>query len=182
MRRIGRAVAVLLTVALAASGCAFGPPPPQPVPQPTHRSPAPPAPLPPVPDGYDAARDAGADVHAALAASSVDGKPVLLDFGADWCPACRSLQRAFQDPRAQALLRERFHTVAVDVGHFERNLAVWIPYVDVRRHGIPAVVIACSDGTMRTLAANKDLSNAANDIDPDKVVAFLTRWSTNPTA
>jgi len=37
------------------------------------------------------ASDAPRDIDAAVAAARQDGKYVLLDFGADWCPDCRVL-------------------------------------------------------------------------------------------
>lgn len=50
----------------------------------------------PIREGYDPARDAKADIAAALAEAGRDGRPVLLDFGADWCPDCVVLGRTFR--------------------------------------------------------------------------------------
>src|SRR5262249_24204714 len=47
---------------------------------------------------YDATRNAAADVQEALAAANADGKRVLLDFGANWCPDCIALDRFFREP------------------------------------------------------------------------------------
>src|SRR5204863_6341213 len=48
----------------------------------------------------------GADLDAALAAASRDGHPVMLDFYADWCVACKEMEKyAFPDPRVQAALQ-----------------------------------------------------------------------------
>ena len=40
----------------------------------------------------------GHPVGGALTAAKADGKHVLLDFGADWCPDCRVLGKLFEDP------------------------------------------------------------------------------------
>ena len=47
-----------------------------------------------------------AELDAALAQAEADGRPVMLDFYADWCTACIELEvRTFADPQVQARLR-----------------------------------------------------------------------------
>lgn len=53
---------------------------------------------------YDASADAEADVKDALAAAAKDGKPVLVDLGADWCPDCVVLGRLAAKPEVAPLL------------------------------------------------------------------------------
>jgi thiol:disulfide interchange protein DsbD len=46
-----------------------------------------------------------ADLEARLAAAKADGRPVLLDFYADWCVSCKEIMRfTFSDPKVQARL------------------------------------------------------------------------------
>ena len=47
---------------------------------------------------YDEAADASADVAAALKRAATEGKAVLLTFGANWCPDCRTLGTAMTTP------------------------------------------------------------------------------------
>ena len=47
-----------------------------------------------------------AELDARLAAARADGKPVMLDFYADWCVSCKEMERfTFSDPKVQARLQ-----------------------------------------------------------------------------
>ncbi len=45
-----------------------------------------------------------AELDARLAQAAAAGKPVLLDFYADWCVSCKEMEMTFNDPRVQAQL------------------------------------------------------------------------------
>jgi thiol:disulfide interchange protein DsbD len=47
-----------------------------------------------------------AELDARLAAAKADGRPVMLDFFADWCVSCKEMERfTFVDPKVQARLK-----------------------------------------------------------------------------
>jgi thiol:disulfide interchange protein DsbD len=47
-----------------------------------------------------------AELEARLAAAKADGRPVMLDFYADWCVSCKEMERyTFSDPKVQARLQ-----------------------------------------------------------------------------
>ncbi len=80
------------------------------------------------------AANAEHDVADALASAATDGKPVLLDFGADWCLDCTVLTTLFRDPSVEPFLQSHFHVVAIDLGEYfngpgaERNPAIAARY------------------------------------------------------
>lgn len=125
---------------------------------------------------YDPSRDAAADLAAALKLSAADSRPVLLDFGADWCPDCHVLDRLFRSPEVQPILSTKYHVVSIDVGAFDHNLDVAAPYVDLRRSGIPALVVLGPDGRVRT-ASNDGGFSDARTLDVAQLASYLTRWS-----
>ena len=47
---------------------------------------------------YNPAADAKADVQHALAQAQKNHKPVLVLFGANWCPDCRALAASLNNP------------------------------------------------------------------------------------
>ncbi|WP_344447141.1 thioredoxin family protein, partial [Kitasatospora nipponensis] len=130
----------------------------------------------PVPAGYDATRDAKADIKAALTTAATDHREVLLDFGANWCPDCRALDQVFGGPGVAPVLQRNYLVVPVDVGQFDHNLELAADYVDLRNSGIPALVVLKADGTVRTATDDGSFSNART-MDADQVDAFLNRWA-----
>ena len=94
------------------------------------------APLP-----YDEAADARADLERALTAAKSEQKPVLVIFGANWCPDCRALDRALTSGKNAELVSREFKVVKVDVGQFDRNLDIAARYGNPIKKGIPAAVV-----------------------------------------
>ncbi|HET7400320.1 MAG TPA: thioredoxin family protein [Usitatibacter sp.] len=95
---------------------------------------------------YDEAADAHAQVAQAVSAAAGDHRPVLVVFGANWCPDCRALDMAMKDGRNAELIGREFRVVKVDVGRFDRNVDVAERYGVPLKKGIPAVAIVAPDG------------------------------------
>ncbi|WP_371496063.1 thioredoxin family protein [Kitasatospora sp. NBC_00374] len=131
---------------------------------------------PALPAGYDPSRDAAADIKAALALSAGDHRRVLVDFGADWCPDCKVLERLFRSPEVEPVLREKYRVVAVDLGKFDHNLELARQYVDLQTSGIPALVVLDPDGTVLTATDDGAFANART-MKPPAVAQFLNRWA-----
>jgi thioredoxin 1 len=90
---------------------------------------------------YDEAADAKAQLQQALAEAGKTQRPVLLIFGANWCEDCRALDAAIHTGRTAELMARAFKVVKVDVGRFDRNLALAEAYGNPIRKGIPAAVV-----------------------------------------
>lgn len=127
------------------------------------------------PGGYDPGRNAAADVAAARTASAKDGRPVLLDFGANWCPDCVVLGRTFAGPGTTQLLAE-YHVVRVDVGEFDHNLDLAARYVNLRTSGIPALAVVDSRGRIEVATNQGEFANARS-MPAAQVNAFLKKWA-----
>jgi protein disulfide-isomerase len=109
---------------------------------------------------YVAGRNARADIAAAVAASKVDGKLVIIDFGANWCPDCRVLDKLYHDPTVSPTLAARFRVVPVDVGQFDKNMDISAGYANVAKEGIPALVILNPDGSVKADTRHGEFANA----------------------
>lgn len=94
---------------------------------------------------YDEAADAKVQLASAVAQARTDHRPVLVVFGANWCPDCRALDMAMKSGRNAELIASEFRVVKVDVGRFDRNVEVADKYGVPLKKGIPAVAIVTAD-------------------------------------
>ena len=143
------------------------PPGPKPTPTPTAAT---------LPERYDPARNATADLAAARALARADHREILLDFGADWCPDCVVLHQLFRSPAVQPVLRQHYHLVAIYVGEFDHNLEVAGRYVDLNSSGIPALAVLTAAGQVRVTTNDGSFANARG-MTAAQVRDFLTRWA-----
>jgi thioredoxin 1 len=108
---------------------------------------------------YEETANATADLQSALVAARADHNDVLLVFGANWCSDCRELDKALNGSR-HALISGRFQVVKVDVGRFDKNLALANEFGNPIRMGIPAVVVLTADNRIVYSSKGGELANA----------------------
>lgn len=93
-----------------------------------------------------AAADWRTDVDAALAEAATRKIPVLVDFFAEWCEACKELDRlVYPDPRVQ---QETQRFVRLKVDGTNENEAIDALYEKFRVLALPTVAFVDSQGTI----------------------------------
>lgn len=124
--------------------------------------------------------DAAKDIDAALTAAKKDGKRVLLDFGADWCPDCRVLGTLFEQPDVKAIADAHFHVVRIDVGRRDKNADLVAKYHATSNDWIPAVVVL--DANAATVASTDDKVRLTRRTTSSELAALLQQWAPNSDA
>jgi thioredoxin 1 len=109
---------------------------------------------------YNESADAQAELQAALQAAKTSQRPVLLIFGANWCEDCRALDAALKQPSNAPWMASEFITVKVDVGRFDKNLALANAYGNPIKKGIPAAVILSPDNQVVYATRAGELADA----------------------
>ena len=108
---------------------------------------------------YNESASADSEVQQALAAARVDHKPILLVFGANWCPDCRDLDKAMHGT-SRTLVEGRFTVVKIDVGNFDKNLELAQRFGNPIKQGIPAIVVLSGTGEVVYSTKGGELANA----------------------
>ncbi len=134
------------------------------------------APLFPTGATYDEKADGNADLAAALKAAKRDGKRVLIDFGANWCPDCRALATFFNDPAVKPYLDARFHLVQIDVGRWNKQMELSRRFGEPTKAGLPAVVVLDRKGRIVVSTGDGSMANSRHS-SADEVLALLKRWA-----
>jgi thiol:disulfide interchange protein DsbD len=81
-----------------------------------------------------------------LARARAEGKPVLIDFYADWCAACKELEReTYPSPEVLAET-ERFLNIKIDATNSEDALDALMDHFGVQ--GLPTVAFVSSNGEL----------------------------------
>ena len=129
---------------------------------------------------FDTKADGEKQIADALKIASRDNKRVLLMFGANWCPWCHQLHKLLkEDARVVAKLQESYELVLVDVDTVDgkkHNEKVDAKYGNPMKLGLPVLVVLDADGKQLTTQPT-DVFEVEDHHDPEKVLAFLDKWS-----
>jgi hypothetical protein len=124
------------------------------------------------PRPFDEARNAMADVDAALAAASRRGVNVFLVLGGNWCHDSRSLAQKLAQADVRAALDAGYELVFVDVGRRDRNLDVPRRFGVQTLLGTPTLLILAASGELLNADTAHDWRNAA-ERTPAELKAYL---------
>lgn len=90
---------------------------------------------------FNRARDARADLDAALEKAARSGNNVLLVMGANWCHDSRALSGWFASPRFKRMVADQYELVFVDVGFKDRNIDIAQSFGIETIKGTPTVLV-----------------------------------------
>lgn len=105
------------------------------------------------------------DISAAVTAAKPQNVPVVLVFGANWCPDCRGLSTLLEKSPSAAKFAQDFKIVKINVGNFDTNLDIVKQYGNPIEIGIPGAAFLSSDGKLLNVAKAGDLSKAQRQGD-----------------
>jgi thiol-disulfide isomerase/thioredoxin len=131
-----------------------------------------------LPKIYDEKTDGKAQIDKALKEAKENNKRVLLQFGANWCGPCHTLNALFtKNSEIASILHQDFVVAHINVNDHNKNLTK--QYRGPGQNGIPFLVVLEIDG--KRLAAppsgSFDTSEAGRSgFDPKKITAFLSQW------
>ncbi|HTR99052.1 MAG TPA: thioredoxin family protein [Bacteroidota bacterium] len=124
---------------------------------------------------FDPARDADADIRAAVAEASKTGKRVLLDVGGEWCIWCRRLDTLFTTHSDLRSFRDAHYVVVkVNWSPENKNERVLSRYPKVA--GYPHLFVLDAEGKLVHSQNTGDLEKGKGH-DPVKVMEFLKQWA-----
>ena len=119
------------------------------------------------PTPYDEKADAKADVQHALAQAAIDHTPVIVIFGANWCPDCQVLSKEITSGSSATLLGKDFKIVKISVGRFDKDARKYNKNADIAesygvplKKGIPAVLILSPDNKVLYVTREGEVADA----------------------
>lgn len=82
------------------------------------------------------------DLPSALERAQSEGKPVLVNFYADWCVWCKRLESTtLRDAKVASVLQERVVPLSLDVDGSGKELSI-----EFRVDGLPTIIVLDADG------------------------------------
>jgi len=109
---------------------------------------------------YDAGADPAREYRQALQQAGDQGKLVLLVFGAEWCPDCRSLNRKMTETPLAETVDAGFVVAHVDIGNWDRNMDFTAQFGEPVSKGIPSIAIVAADGTVLYVSKAGEFASA----------------------
>ncbi len=129
---------------------------------------------------YNEKTSARADIDQAIERGLEKNKHILLIFGANWCPWCRTLNRLLtRDAKIKDFVETYYEVVLIDMGFLNKNLDLNEKYGNPIELGLPAFVVLDNRGNQLVIQETvvmESKSKKRRKYQPDKVYDFLKRW------
>lgn len=126
---------------------------------------------------YDSSVDAHGRWAGAFTRAESNAKPVLINFGANWCPDARAFCAMLTLPGLHDYLHANYEVLTLDVGRYDLNMdLVARAGLDEGLEGVPTIVILSPDGQV----LNPDRISqwrTARQASPQDVADFLVEFS-----
>jgi thiol:disulfide interchange protein len=130
----------------------------------------------PNPNLYPPVADAGNELKKAIAKAKVEGKRVIVVFGANWCYDCHVLDATFHSPQFASLLQSSFEVVHINTGDEGKDNTELAQKLGVGLDkGIPSLAVLDGNGSVLTAQRNGEFESTTR-IGPQEVRQFLEEW------
>ena len=114
---------------------------------------------------YDEDADARAVIAKAITEAKLAKLPIVIIFGANWCPDCRGLSDAIDHGKNALEIAKEFKIVKIDVGNFDTNLDVSKIYGNPIAGGIPGAAILSFEGNLIYVTKPGELASVRSQSD-----------------
>jgi thiol-disulfide isomerase/thioredoxin len=111
---------------------------------------------------YDPDADPVAAFQLATQQAGQQHKLVLLVFGSEWCPDCRSLNKKMALQPFSQTLQDHFLAVHVDIGNWDRNMAFTRQFGEPVAKGIPSIAVVAPDEQVLYVSEAGEFASARN--------------------
>jgi thiol-disulfide isomerase/thioredoxin len=111
---------------------------------------------------YDPTADPVAAFQRATEQAAEHDKLVLLVFGSEWCPDCRSLNKKMAQQPLSQTLQDNFVVVHVDIGNWDRNMVFTEQFGKPVAKGIPSLAVVAPDEKVLYVSEAGEFAAARN--------------------
>jgi hypothetical protein len=131
----------------------------------------------PLPLPYDEAADAMRAIDRARIRAKAAHRLLLIDLGGNWCLDCRILAGTMDLPEVGAFVRRHYELVTVDIGRFDKNLAVPARYgITGRLEGVPALLVVDPRTDRLINGGHVSALADARSMTPQALADWLAQW------
>lgn len=127
--------------------------------------------------GYDPDANPAVSYQQALQQSAQQEKLVLLVFGSEWCPDCRSLNKKMAQSPLANTVTDNFVVAHIDIGNWDKNMAFTEQFGEPVAQGIPSIAIIAPNGTLLYVSEAGEFASARS-----AELAALDEWFTQKLA